>query len=181
MAHESWGMKILSLNYFFHLTDTNEDSKLVPRRICTKVDASIFFFFFRRVRATSMTQRRVENTRVHFWTFSRVFRYSFLPCFPPNKIRPSRSYQSGKDFLSRSWQSQYLIFCKNERTKGCCDWNEVGFSSFISAWSESSRHLNRYSLRFAVFDRVIQSDVVLRQNLVPTHSGKFITCLHFEP
>ena len=33
-----------------------------------KVDASIFFFFFRRVRATSMIQRRVENTRVHFWT-----------------------------------------------------------------------------------------------------------------
>ena len=29
-----------------------------------------FFLFFRRVRATSMTQRRVENTRVHFWTFS---------------------------------------------------------------------------------------------------------------
>ena len=29
-------------------------------------------FFFRRVRATSMTQRRVENMRVHFWTFSPV-------------------------------------------------------------------------------------------------------------
>ena len=27
---------------------------------------------FRRVRATSMTQRRVENTRVHFWTFLPV-------------------------------------------------------------------------------------------------------------
>ena len=32
----------------------------------------IFFSFFRRVRATSMTQRRVENTRVHFWTFLPV-------------------------------------------------------------------------------------------------------------
>ena len=29
-------------------------------------------FCFRRVRATSMTQRRVENTRVHFGTFSPV-------------------------------------------------------------------------------------------------------------
>jgi len=54
------------------LTDTSEDSKLVYRRICTKVDASIFFPFFRRVRATSMTQRRVENTRVHFGTNSPV-------------------------------------------------------------------------------------------------------------
>ena len=28
--------------------------------------------FFRRVRATSMTQRRVDNNRVHFWTFSPI-------------------------------------------------------------------------------------------------------------
>ena len=28
--------------------------------------------FFQRVRATRMTQHRVENTRVHFWTFSPV-------------------------------------------------------------------------------------------------------------
>ena len=34
--------------------------------------SGISFFFFRRVRATSMTQRRVENTRVHLWTFSPV-------------------------------------------------------------------------------------------------------------
>ena len=47
------------------VTDTGEGSKLFHRRIWPKVDASIFFFF-RRVRATSMTQRRVENTRVHF-------------------------------------------------------------------------------------------------------------------
>ena len=33
---------------------------------------AIFFFFFWRVRATSMTQRRVANTRVHFWTFPPV-------------------------------------------------------------------------------------------------------------
>ena len=37
-----------------------------------------FLLFFRRVRATSMTQRRVENTRVHFWTFSRVSVKSFF-------------------------------------------------------------------------------------------------------
>ena len=30
----------------------------------------VFSSFFRRVRATSMTQRRVEIRRVHFWTFS---------------------------------------------------------------------------------------------------------------
>ena len=50
-----------------NLTDTGGDSKLVHRRKGPKVDG-----LFRRVRATSMTQRRVENTRVHFWTFSPV-------------------------------------------------------------------------------------------------------------
>ena len=53
------------------LTDASEDLKLVHRRISTKVDASIFFFF-RRVRATSVTQRRVENSRVHFGADSPV-------------------------------------------------------------------------------------------------------------
>ena len=37
-----------------------------------KVDTLFSSLFFRRVRATSMTKRRVENTRVHFWTFSPV-------------------------------------------------------------------------------------------------------------
>ena len=54
------------------LTDTGEDSKLVHRLKRPKVDALFSFIFFRRVRAMSMTQRRVENTRVHFWTFSPV-------------------------------------------------------------------------------------------------------------
>ena len=53
------------------LTDTGEDSKLVHRRKRPKVD-TLFSSLFRRVRATSMTQRRLENTRVHFWTFSPV-------------------------------------------------------------------------------------------------------------
>ena len=54
------------------LTVTGEDSKLVYRRKRPKVDTLFYSLFFRRVRATSMTQRRVENTRVHFWTFSPV-------------------------------------------------------------------------------------------------------------
>ena len=54
------------------LTDTAEDSKLVHRRKRPKVDTLFSFLFFRRVRATSMTQRRVENTRVHFGANSPV-------------------------------------------------------------------------------------------------------------
>ena len=43
-----------------------------PQANLAKSGRAIFFFFFRRVRATSMTQRGVENFRVHFWTFSPV-------------------------------------------------------------------------------------------------------------
>ena len=43
-----------------------------PQAKTSKSGRAIFFSFFRRVRATSMTQCRVENTRVHFWTFSPV-------------------------------------------------------------------------------------------------------------
>ena len=70
----------------FKLTDTGEDSKLAHRRKCPKVDALFFSLFFRRVRATSMTQRRVENTRVNFWTFSPLsvkIRNSFINKLPP--------------------------------------------------------------------------------------------------
>ena len=42
---------------------------LKRERSATRLFSSLFL---RRVRATSMTQRRVENTRVHFWTFSPV-------------------------------------------------------------------------------------------------------------
>ena len=60
------------INYvFLHLTNSGEDSKLFHRQKRPKVD-TLFSSFFRRVRATSMTQRRVENTRVHFWTNSPV-------------------------------------------------------------------------------------------------------------
>ena len=37
---------------------------------CPQKETLFFYYFFRRFRATSMTQRRVENTRVHFRTFS---------------------------------------------------------------------------------------------------------------
>ena len=37
-----------------------------PQAKTSKCGRAIFFSFFRRVRATSMTQRRVENTRVYF-------------------------------------------------------------------------------------------------------------------
>ena len=43
-----------------------------PQAKTSKSGREYFLLFFRRVRATSMTQRRVENTRVHFWTFSPV-------------------------------------------------------------------------------------------------------------
>ena len=46
--------------------------KTCPMAKTSKSGHAIFFSFFRRVRATSMTQRGVENTRVHFWTFSPV-------------------------------------------------------------------------------------------------------------
>ena len=39
-----------------------------PQAKPSKSGHAFFFSFFRRVRTTSMTQRRVENTRVHFWT-----------------------------------------------------------------------------------------------------------------
>ena len=54
------------------LTDTGDDSKVVHQRERPKVDTLFSSLFFRHVRATSMTQRRVENTRVHFLTFSPV-------------------------------------------------------------------------------------------------------------
>ena len=43
-----------------------------PQAKMSKSEHAISLSFFRRVRATGMTQRRVENTRVHFWTFSPV-------------------------------------------------------------------------------------------------------------
>ena len=57
------------------LTDTGEDSKLVHRRIWSKVCRLFSSSFFRRVRATSMTQRRVEIT-LHTLAHFRLYRFT---------------------------------------------------------------------------------------------------------
>ena len=43
-----------------------------PQAKTSKGGHAIVFSCFQRVRATRTTQRRVKNTRVHFWTFSPV-------------------------------------------------------------------------------------------------------------
>ena len=45
-----------------------------PQAKTSKIGHAIFFSFFptRPSDEYCMTQRRVENTRVHFWTFSSV-------------------------------------------------------------------------------------------------------------
>ena len=65
-----------------------------------------FPLFFRRVRATSMSQRRVENTRVHFWTFSPVTVknffldvYSLPESFGLNEIKSGRLSKRSSYFL----------------------------------------------------------------------------------
>ena len=64
--------------YFFlnHLTSKlnrfTRGLETCPQAKTSKSGHAIFFAFFRRVRATSMTQRRVVKTRVHFWTCSPV-------------------------------------------------------------------------------------------------------------
>ena len=79
-------VNILQKSFNNHLSDRLAiTSKAVPKKYfilnryrrrletCPQAKTSksgrYFLRFFRRVRATSMTQRGVENTRVHFWTF----------------------------------------------------------------------------------------------------------------
>ena len=57
---------ILSINRYRRGLET------CPQAKTFKIGREYFLLFFRCVQATSMTQRRVENTRVHFWTFSSV-------------------------------------------------------------------------------------------------------------
>ena len=57
-----------------------------PLAETSKSGHAIFFSFFRRIRATSMTQRRLENTRVHFWTFSP------LPVNFPKKLMSQNTF-----------------------------------------------------------------------------------------
>ena len=58
---------------FLLLTDTGEDSKLVHRQKCPKVDTLFSSPFFQDVRATRMTQRRVEILASTFGRF-RLYR-----------------------------------------------------------------------------------------------------------
>ena len=53
-------------------TDTGEDSKLVHRQKRPKVDTLFSSLFF------DASERRVENSRVHFLTFSPVSVNSFI-------------------------------------------------------------------------------------------------------
>ena len=58
-----------------------------PQAKTSKSGHAIFFYFVRRVRATSMTQRRIDNSRVHFWTFSPVSVNKWLR---PKKYLPDK-------------------------------------------------------------------------------------------
>ena len=83
-------------------TDTGEDSKLFHRRKRSKVHSATTLFF-RRVRATSMTQCRVENTRVHFFTFlpalvkislflTNILTFIFVTAMTCSQNKPIRNY-----------------------------------------------------------------------------------------
>ena len=56
---------------FKYLTDTGEESKMCTGEFVQKW-TQWNHAIYQRVRATSMTQRRVENNRVNFWTFLPV-------------------------------------------------------------------------------------------------------------
>ena len=60
------------LSFFIFLTDSGEDSKLVQRRKRPKVDTLFSSLFPTRPSDEYDSQLRVENTRVHFLTFSPV-------------------------------------------------------------------------------------------------------------
>ena len=69
----SWPLLIADLCcQLFGVNRYRRELETCPQTKTSKSGHAIFFSFFRRVRATSMTHRRVENTRVHFWTFSPV-------------------------------------------------------------------------------------------------------------
>ena len=87
----------IEVHFEINLTDTGGDSKVINRRT-SKGGHAIFFSFFQRFRATSMTQGRVENTRVHFWTFSPV------------------SVNFDRKFYIRT-NGYYFYFVKNEQLK----------------------------------------------------------------
>ena len=130
------------------LTDTGEDSKLVHRRKSPKVDTLFSYLSFRRFRATSTSQRRVENTRVHFWTFSpgsvkvdffenhlslqsdelfdfvRMVVIFFLCYLVARKNKKIVFFKRGKSnkmtISSRSWRN----FCKPAQYSSWTEWGE---------------------------------------------------------
>ena len=91
---------------------------------------AIFFSFFRRVRATSKTRRRVENTRVHFWKFSPVsvkeftkseffqksglFQAKIVKLFSDEE--ETDSIRDGKTVTMDNRQLLLDIFCENNVT-----------------------------------------------------------------
>ena len=72
----------------------------------------LFSTFFRRVRATRMNQRRVENTRVHFWTLSPVSvkaLYELLYFFAWFQSWPHKSQFHSRRFSTEKWKVLYKI------------------------------------------------------------------------
>ena len=91
-----------------------------PQAKTSKNERAIFFsFFVRRVRATSMTQRRVENTRVHFWTFSPVSVKAYEAIFlSAHVFQNNYSCANGGDFgnFSGKTPATATMKCKCPRT-----------------------------------------------------------------
>ena len=117
-----WGFR--SPNLFLRLNRYRQGLETCPQAKTSKSGHAIFFSFFRRVRATSMTQRGVENTHVHFWTFSPVsVNHPFFEFYnswctrwfkevePPGKI----------DFLwSKNWLQSKKINIRTSGHKNIC-------------------------------------------------------------
>ena len=75
----------LEIRIYFCLNRYRRGLETCPQVKMSKSGHAIFFSFFRCVRATSMTQHRVKNTRVHFWTFSPVsVKIQNMTSFPEN-------------------------------------------------------------------------------------------------
>ena len=59
----------------------NVDSINRYRRICTKVDASIFDSALSHTRRSEASEKKEENTRVHFGANSPVDKFRVIACF----------------------------------------------------------------------------------------------------
>ena len=107
-----WNRKYSFLTGSTLLTDTGEHSKLVHRRKRSKVNAAppryyLLFFPTRpsdEYESFCMIQRRVKNTRVHFWTFS------------PVSVKTGISVQNHDFELSSMFLTLQLRLLKNSST-----------------------------------------------------------------